>query len=496
MGDGKGEKMNSPVNLEGKHVLVVGLGKSGIAAARFLLAQGVRISVSEEGRAMASNSETVQWLQARGVYCEVGGHSPELFAGVDVILLSPGVPLDIPALAMARAAGVPIIGELALASRYLRTPVIAVTGTNGKSTVTTLIGDLLRAAGYQVFVGGNLGTPLCKYLAGPQEADWAVLEVSSFQLDSAGDFCPEIGVLLNISPDHLDRYPDYAAYAAAKWRLLANQGSEQRAVINRDDPEIARLLAAAPPAASVFSFGGRGFAGPLVVEEKNGAVPGGAAGVIRLGLAGKSEEHEEYPLPDNELALEPNRQNALAAVLAARLAGCPPAAVAPALAAFRALPHRLALVATVEGVRYYDDSKATNIGAVNSALQGITGPVVLIAGGLDKGGDYRLLLSAVQEKVRAVVLIGSAREKMRAALAPTVPVTEAEDLPAAVRLAASLAAPGDAVLLSPACASFDMFTSYTQRGEVFRRVVRELAVNGDGGGGLPGHCPVMEAMFA
>ncbi len=539
------------MKLDNKHVLVVGLGKSGMAAARFLLARGVRVSVSEGGLAQAPVRRGVQWLQEKGVYCELGGHSPELFTSVDVVLLSPGVPLDLPALAAARRAGVPIIGELALAPAYLSSPVIAVTGTNGKSTVTTMIGDILQAAGNRVFVGGNLGTPLCEYLAGPQEADWVVLEVSSYQLDSAGAFCPEIGVLLNISPDHLDRYPDYAAYAASKWRLFAHQGRRQRAVINHDDPEIGHLLATAPPTAALFSFGGGGVAGPYQAQaldasgqEETAAVRdhGGkmvsarrapqvvasgtakrtsvrepapsplsavpcdrlpaagteaepAAGMIRVRAAAGSEEDEEYELAAG-LALEPNRQNALAAVLTARLAGCRPAAVARGLAAFKALPHRLALVATVDGVGYYDDSKATNIGAVNSALKGLVGPVVLIAGGLDKGGDYRLLLPVIREKVRAVVLIGSAREKMKAALAPEVPVLEADDLAAAVRAASSLASPGDAVLLSPACASFDMFTSYAHRGEVFRQAVGQLPATRAGGGALPGHCPVMEAMFA
>ena len=489
------------MKLDNKHVLVVGLGKSGMAAARFLLGQGIRVSASEGGLAQAPVRRGVQWLQEKGVYCELGGHSPELFTSVDVVLLSPGVPLDLPALAAARQAGVPIIGELALAPAYLRSPVIAVTGTNGKSTVTTMIGDILQAAGNRVFVGGNLGTPLCEYLAGPQEADWVVLEVSSYQLDSAGAFCPEIGVLLNISPDHLDRYPDYAAYAASKWRLFAHQGRRQRAVINHDDPEIGHLLATAPPAAALFSFGGGGVAGPYQAraldasgQEETAAVSDHGGGMIRVRAVAGSEEDEEYELAAG-LALEPNRQNALAAVLTARLAGCRPAAVARGLAAFKALPHRLALVATVDGVGYYDDSKATNIGAVNSALKGLAGPVVLIAGGLDKGGDYRLLLPVIREKVRAVVLIGSAREKMKAALAPEVPVLEADDLAAAVRAASSLASPGDVVLLSPACASFDMFTSYAQRGEVFRQAVGQLPATRAGGGALPGHCPVMEAMF-
>ena len=511
----------------GDHVLVVGLGKSGIAAARFLLGLGIRVSVSEGGRAVAPASEAVSWLQERGVYCELGGHSPELFSSVDAIVVSPGVPLDIPALRVARRAGVPIIGELALASSYLKTPVIAITGTNGKSTVTTLIGELLQAAGMKVFVGGNLGVPLCEYLAGPQDAQWAVLELSSFQLDSAGDFAPAIGLLLNISPDHLDRYPDYAAYGAAKWRLFAHQRPGDYALLNGDDPQTMALWRRQPPRSQVLFFNGRaGEACSAAVAEclatggsrptADQLVTAGAVGqsgpepvapwscgaaengplLLRLPGTAPEAQPEQYDLAGTVLAAEPNRQNAKAAILAARLAGAAPAAIARGLAAFAPLPHRLALVATVAGVDFYDDSKATNIGAVISALAGMRRPVVLIAGGLDKGGDYRLLLPAFRDKVKALVLIGSAREKMAAALREAVTIEEAADLPAAVQAAFALAAAGDAVLLSPACASFDMFSGYGQRGKVFRQAVAELQQNVAGGGGRAAHgCPVMmEAM--
>lgn len=488
------------MDFEGKLVLVVGLGKSGIAAVRFLLGQGAKVAVSEEGRSLPPDSTTLRWLRERGVYCELGGHSPELFAAVDTIILSPGVPLDLPALAAARRAGVAIIGELALAPAYLRTPVIAVTGTNGKSTVTTLIGDILQAGGQKVFVGGNLGTPLCEYLHGPQDADWAVLEVSSFQLDSAGCFRPQIGLLLNISPDHLDRYPDYSAYAAAKWRIFAHQQPADVAIINRDDQEITCLAAANPLAARVFAFGENGEVGPVGDDaQPAGSVALNRTGsLLRIRLGKESEAVEKYELAGTELAVEPNRQNALAAVLAVRLAGCPPEAVRRGLEAFRPLPHRLALVAELDGVRFYDDSKATNIGAVISALQGLRGSVVLIAGGLDKGGDYRLLLPVLREKVKAMVLIGSARAKMAAALAEAVPATSAGDLAEAVKQAYQLAQPGEAVLLSPACASFDMFSGYAQRGEVFRRAVQELAREHSGGrsSGETGSSPVRAAVVA
>ncbi|MFH7321569.1 UDP-N-acetylmuramoyl-L-alanine--D-glutamate ligase [Desulfurivibrio sp. D14AmB] len=478
------------------HVLVVGLGRSGVAAARFLLGLGLKVSVSEGGQAGAAASSAVTWLLERGVHCELDGHSRELFTSVDAIVVSPGVPLDIPALAAARQAGVPIIGELALAPAYLQTPVIAITGTNGKSTVTTLVGELLRANGLQVFVGGNLGVPLCEYLAGPQDADWVVLELSSFQLDSAGAFRPRIGVLLNISPDHLDRYPDYAAYAASKWRIFAHQEGDDYAVINVVDREIKELLERRPLRARTVGFNLGGKPGPDSALADGAWDGGSAAGEpIRLSLSSRGGGQENYELAATALAVEPNRQNAMAAILAARLAGCPPQAIRQGLAAFQPLPHRLALVATIAGVDFYDDSKATNIGAVISALQGMRQPVVLIAGGLDKGGDYRLLLPVLREKVKALVLIGSAREKMAAALASAVLTETAADLPAAVQTAFAQAAPGEAVLLSPACASFDMFSGYAQRGEVFRRAVADLRTVRGGSGPLLRGCPVMAAIL-
>ncbi|TBV83266.1 MAG: UDP-N-acetylmuramoyl-L-alanine--D-glutamate ligase [Desulfobulbaceae bacterium] len=495
------------MNLTGKHVLVVGLGKSGLAAIRFLLKQGVQISVSEGSRDLSALSEVATWLETLKIHYELGGHSLKFFTRVDAILLSPGVPLNIPALAAARRAGVAIFGELALAPAYLQTPVIAITGTNGKSTVTTLIGEMLRSAGKKVFVGGNLGTPLCEYLAGYQDADWVVLEVSSFQLDSAGDFRPQIGLLLNISPDHLDRYPNFTAYAAAKWKMFTHQERNSWAIINWEDQEIVRMLAAGPLAGRVYGFGSQGWAGPVKKENSNikqRMLPEPYKISICLEKADSSASEpsrklgpdfndsnaddpnaefifadcdcEEYDLSATAMATEPNRQNALAAVLAARLADCPSAAVRRGLSSFRPLPCRLALVAEINGVRYYDDSKATNIGAVESALRGMDRPVVLIAGGLDKGGDYRLLLPVVRDKVKAMVLIGSAREKMTKAFANTVRVEAASNLPEAVGLAHQLATRDGIVLLSPACASFDMFSGYAQRSEVFRRAVRELAL--------------------
>lgn len=484
----------TPIVKKGDHVLVVGLGKSGYAAVRFLLAQGVRVSVSEGGRAPQLDAEKIQWLQEKGVYCEIGGHSSELFGKVDAILLSPGVPLALPALAAARARNIPIFGELALARDFLKAPVVAITGTNGKSTVTTLVGDLLKAAGKEVFVGGNLGTPLCEYLAGPQEAEWVVLEVSSFQLDTAGLFRPRVAILLNITPDHLDRYPSYAAYADSKWSIFRHQQPDDSAILDGDDPEIARLLAeAGANPASPYAISARRF---VVGERTVGSGAGMAGAVAQVRGLAPGASTEEYNLAGTPLATAPNSHNAMTAIIAARCCGCEPTAIRRGLAAFQPLPHRLALVAEVEGVAYYDDSKATNIGAVASALEGLKQPVVLIAGGLDKGGDYRLMRDIVRQKVKAMVLIGSARQLMAAAFADLIPIQFAESMAEAVGKARELAQRGDLVLLSPACASFDMFDSYAHRGEVFRAAVQALRSRPRdvrGGGSL---CPIMEALVA
>lgn len=493
MNDATNAILPTPILKSGDHVLVVGLGKSGYAAVRFLLDQGMRVSVSEGGRAAQLDREKIQWLQEKGVYCEIGGHSSELFTKVDAILLSPGVPPSVPALAAAREKNIPIFGELALARDFLKAPVVAITGTNGKSTVTTLVGELLRAAGKKVFVGGNLGTPLCEYLAGRQAAEWVVLEVSSFQLDTAGDFRPQVAMLLNITPDHLDRYPSFAAYGDSKWSVFRHQHPGDAAILDGDDPEIGRLLAAASAdPASPYAIKSRRF----VVGERTtgmGASMAGAVAQVRLSVGA---DVEAYDLAGTPLAMAPNSHNAMAAIIAARCCGCAPAAIRQGLAAFAPLPHRLALVAEVDGVAYYDDSKATNIGAVVSALEGMKQPVVLIGGGLDKGGDYRIMRDIVRQKVKAMVLIGSARQLMAAAFGDLLPIVFAESMDEAVAKARNLAGQGDVVLLSPACASFDMFDSYAHRGEVFRQAVLSLCSTPRQvrGGGSP--CPIMEALVA
>ena len=453
-------------------VLVVGLGRSGMAAVRLLRKMGATVAVSEATPRERLDRENLAWLERHGVAVECGGHSQGLLSGADLVVVSPGVPLELPLLRAAAEAGVPVLGEMALACGLVETPIVAITGTNGKSTVTELVGEMFKAAGKRVFVGGNLGTPLSEYLLGEQDCEVLVLEVSSFQLDTAPGFAPEVAVLLNISPDHLDRYRDYEAYCASKFSLFAGQRHTAAAILNRDDRELMQRLGRYPVPARQFFYGG-GSGG----DGRGAEICGMEIVIGGLGAG----EREKYSLAGTELGQEPNIHNGAAAILAARLLGCPSEAVRRALAGFRLLSHRLALVAEIDGVQYFDDSKATNIGAVAAALQGMMQPVVLIGGGRDKGGDYGLLHELVRQRVKAMVLIGEAREKMAASFSHLTKVVLAASLEEAVGEASRLAEPGDAVLLSPACASFDMFSGYAQRGQVFREAVAALAKDREAG---------------
>lgn len=474
---------SSKIIKPGMHVLVVGLGKSGKSAIKFLKKIGVKVSVSEGGRATDLGQETVQWLQGEGDYFEMGGHSSELFTSVDCILVSPGVPLNLSVLDEARQKGIPVIGEMALLADYLDTPFVAVTGTNGKSTVTSLIGDLLRAAGKKVFVGGNIGVPLTDYLIGPQDADVVVAEVSSFQLDTAGFFKPNVALLLNISPDHLDRYDSYEAYIDSKFSIFANQCSEDVAILNIDDPVIMSRInefkkyeketagghgQQSELKSKLFTFGRQQQAVGANLQGKR---------IMLSGIRDASGLDEQYNLATGTLSESPNLENAMAAILAARNLGCSIEDIERGIATFTLLPHRLELIAEIDGVRYYDDSKATNVGAVQSALAGMKGPVVLIAGGRDKGGDLGILKEMISQKVKSLLLIGESKEKMANIFGELTDTKLLDSLPAAVHKARSIAVPGDTVLLSPGCASFDMFTSYAHRGEVFKGAV--LGLQGD-----------------
>ena len=444
-------------SFEKKNVFVVGAGKSGVAAALLLLREGARVTLLDERPKAAVEQSLGAGIPPQLAF--VCGRMPEKAAqGADLVVLSPGVPASrLPREALRRAK-VPVWGELELGFRRFRGHLAAVTGTNGKSTVTTLLGDMASRAFSRVFVGGNLGTPLAA--AAGEPFDWGVVEVSSFQLESIGAFRPKVAILLNLTEDHSDRYEDFAAYAEAKMAIFRNQGAADAAVINVDDPEVAvradRIRAEKIP----FSL-----ARPL----SEGACMDGGEMVYRNGV-----REERYPRALLRIRGMQNVENALAAVAAARRIGVPPEAVREALAAFPGLPHRVEFVRKTRGVSWFNDSKGTNVGAVLKCLEGFSEPVVLIAGGKDKGIDFRPLREPLRRRARAAVLFGEARGRMERELSGTVPLTAVEGLDEAVRQAAGIARKGDVVILSPACSSFDQFRNFEERGEAFRRAVKEL----------------------
>ncbi len=448
-----------------KNILVVGAGRSGMAALRLLVKQGCQLAISEGGSREKLSSEDRQWLNDHQVFQEFGGHQQNTFVSSHCIVVSPGVPLEMPELVAAREKGIPVIGELELGSLFTDVDIIAISGTNGKTTVTTLIGELLKAAGRKVFVGGNIGTPLCEYVASGAGADTLVLEVSSFQLDSAVSFHPHIALLLNISPDHLDRYASYEAYVASKMVIFRRQKRDDFAVINGDDAEIKQHLAEIP--STIREFGHKKSSHARLV---------GTVAVISLPQG----PDEEYQLPP-VLSAYPNSDNCLAAITAVRLMGVSSEAIDLGLNSFQCLEHRLTHVATIGDVEYVDDSKATNIGALKSALSGMAKPIHLIAGGRDKGGDYQLLREEIRSKVKTLILIGEAADKMTEAFTDVVEISRAGSMDEAVALAAGKASPGEIVLLSPACASFDMFKSYVDRGKAFQMAVESMKTEGAGG---------------
>ncbi len=459
----------------GMKVLVAGLGRTGLAAARFFLQQGARVTVSDSSPAGGILPEVLAWLDSNEITYETGGHSIELFTSADLVFVSPGIPLSIAPIAAARRRSIPVTGELAFAAHYLKTPAVGITGTNGKTTVTTIIGDMFRAGSFSVFVGGNIGTPLFEYISGPQDDDIVVAEISSFQLDTGGNkngLPFKTAVLLNISPDHLERYTSFSAYAESKFQIFAAQGPDDIAILNADDVEIMNRRHLWPESRKFF-FGKElaGFAGASV-QGKNIILKNSSDAALPDNMHG-----EEYDLSNTSLKDQPNLQNGAAAILAARLSGCRQQDIISGLNSFKPLEHRMTLVAEVDGVSYIDDSKATNVGAVYSALQSINRPVILIAGGRDKGGDYSILAEPVRNRVKHMLLIGEASDKMTRAFLAFTNVETLGTLQEAVSRAASLAEPGDAVLLSPACASFDMFSGYAERGDIFKNSVLALKNN-------------------
>jgi UDP-N-acetylmuramoylalanine--D-glutamate ligase len=448
------------LEFSGKKILVVGLGKTGVGLCRFLAARQARVTATDSAPAN-DLAPALAALQDLDINLEVGQPQPANWQDFDLIIPSPGVPPELPWLQKAVVQGIPLVGELEVASHYLRLPVAAISGTNGKTTTTTLVEKLLQASERRPLVGGNIGTPLVDLIDQQAQADCLVLEISSFQLDTAPSFKPQAAALLNITADHLDRYPDFQAYADSKALLFRQQDPEDVAILNADDPLVAPLEHQLKSRVYLYSSHKTLNRGAWKTDQ-----------ALKVCLDDGLEA--EFALADIVLPGEHNLENIMAALLLALAMGATLSACAKVLASFRGLPHRLEWVANLGGVDFYDDSKGTNVGAVVRSLEHFNRPVVLIAGGRDKGGDYSPLFVPLRRKVKQVILMGEARETMAAALAGQAPLQTAADMAQAVNLAYAAAVPGDVVLLSPACSSFDMFRDYVERGRVFQQAVRSL----------------------
>jgi UDP-N-acetylmuramoylalanine--D-glutamate ligase len=441
------------MELKGKRVMVVGLGISGRAAARFLARRGASLVLTDRNAGAAVGD-----LPSGEIH--LGFESASWLKGVDLVVASPGVPRDSILLREAVARDIAVIGELELACSFVKAPIVGITGTNGKSTVTTMIGGILRAAGKNVFVGGNLGIPLIEAVA--QDLDALVIEISSFQLEWIDKFRAHVAVHLNLTDDHFERYRDLEDYGRAKARLFENQGAGDWAILNRDDPNVWKLRLAMRSQVVGFGF--------------SAAPPGGHAiwpdtTMLFFDVGGRRGRLDisRFTIPGRH-----NLSNAMAAAAAALAMDIDPRAIEEGLAQFKPLAHRIEPVREWRGVKFIDDSKGTNVGAVIEALDAVSAPVILIAGGLDKGGDYAPLRKPLTDKVKLAILIGSARDKMRAALDGATQIEVVEKLADAVKRAAEAAQSGDTVLLSPACSSFDQFRDYAERGNLFKELVRAL----------------------
>jgi UDP-N-acetylmuramoylalanine--D-glutamate ligase len=449
------------MDLKGKKVLVVGLGKSGLAAALFLRHRGAQVTVSDI-RSAEALAKDIPALLEEGINVEAGGHGLLTFRRQDLIVVSPGVPLDTPELAQVRSFGLPIIGELELAARFLKGKTLAITGSNGKTTTTALLGEILQAAGLPTLVGGNIGVPVVGLIEQSTDDTWSVLEVSSFQLESTQEFRPAIAVILNITPDHLDRHGSFENYALAKERIFAMQDERDFLVLNADNARAA--AAASRSAARVYWF-----------SAKHPVVQGAWVEDGQLVYRAAKDAPIETVIPLSGISLkgEHNVENVLAAVCAARLAGAPAEAIRRAIENFHAVEHRLEYVSTINGVEFYNDSKATNVDATAKAIAAFPSGIHLILGGKDKNSDYTLLNDLLKARVRAIYTIGSAAAKIESHLRGVVPIHSCVTLEKAVLAAAGAARPGEIVLLAPACSSFDQFESYEHRGRVFKELVHE-----------------------
>jgi UDP-N-acetylmuramoylalanine--D-glutamate ligase len=451
--------MPGPVELKNKRVLVVGLARTGIATALFCAARGASVTATD-ARNDAEIGDAVAKAREVGVKLELGAHSEKTFLEQDLIIPSPGVPADAPPLQAARAKGVMIWSEIELAYRFRKGKLIGITGSNGKTTTTSLIEHILRSASFSTILAGNIGTPLISCVERMTHDTVTVVELSSFQLELIQNFRTDISVFLNLTPDHLDRHHSLELYRKAKARIFENQGEEDFAILNADDPATTPL---APTRPRVYWFSRK-------QRAAQGAFLRGDDIVFRND--GKEEvvlRREEVPLPGAH-----NLENVLAAITAARIAGASAKAVGEGVRSFAGVEHRLEFVSEINGVRYYNDSKATNVDATLKALDSFPGRILVILGGKDKGSDYTPLQAPLRERAILALLIGAAADKIASHIDGAAAIERAGTLDHAVEIASQAARAGDVVLLAPACASFDQFENYEHRGRVFKALVHEL----------------------
>ena len=451
--------MSASIELRNKRVLVVGLARTGIATALFCAARGARVTATDT-RTEKELGDTVAALRKAGVALELGGHRQELILDADLIIPSPGVPADAPLLQFARAKGVTIWSEIELASRFLKGRLVGITGSNGKTTTTSLIEHILRTGGFSTILAGNIGTPLISCVEKSTEKTITVAELSSFQLELIEKFRPNISVFLNLTSDHLDRHHTLESYGAAKARIFENQTESDSAVLNADDPGTTPYAPAKP---QLFWF-----------SRKQRVVQGAFVKESEILFRREGAEETILKLADIPLAGAHNAENVLAAVTATRLTGAEPGSIAKGVRSFAGVEHRLEFVAEIAGVRYYNDSKATNVDATLKALDAFPGRILIILGGKDKGSDYTVLQAPLREKAILALLIGAAADKIEKQIAGSVAMEQAGTLERAVETAAHAARAGDVVLLAPACASFDQFQNYEHRGRVFKELVHQL----------------------
>ena len=460
------------MQLKDKNIVVVGLGRTGLAAARFLHHRGARVLVTDSA-GEKELGDAVGVLRQLGVRVEIGSHRADSFQDADLIMVSPGVDHTIEPIAQANARGVPIIGEVELASAFIKDPIIAVTGTNGKTTTTALLGQMLENSGISVFVGGNIGNPLIEYVSKEQTAQIVVAEISSFQLDTIVTFRPKVSVLLNITADHLDRYPDFEAYADSKMRIFKNQQADDLAILNGLDRLIRTKTKNIKCRRLFFPNLEAGEQGAILNEKRIILRLNHVHSVIR-NLQSEFRNHEYLDISRMHLQGRHNFENACAAGLAALASGATLNGIQKALDHFKGLPHRLEHVATINAVDYYNDSKATNVDGVLRALECFSKPVVLLMGGRDKGGDFKMLQESIRNHAKELIVMGEAAESIRSALGQQTRTKVAASMQEAVTTAFQDAQPQDVVLLSPGCASFDWYSNYAERGDDFRRAVEKL----------------------